>query len=64
MKTRVTLNEAQPKSIRIIREGKGELFSDPDPDHAREAFRRKSGKMVNKVMPLVKAVERATTEEY
>lgn len=40
-----------------IRRGKGELFTDPDPDRARLFFRQKSRKMSDKTMPLFKAVE-------
>jgi glutaconate CoA-transferase subunit A len=43
--------------MNVIRKSKGELFTDPDPDHAREYFHQKSRKMVNKAMPLVKAIE-------
>ena len=35
--------------MNIIKKGKGELFTDPDPDHARAFFQKKSRKMVNKV---------------
>jgi glutaconate CoA-transferase subunit A len=44
-------------SMNVIRQGQGELFSDPDPDHARQFFHQKSRKMVNKAMPLAKAIE-------
>ncbi len=40
-----------------LNQGKGELFSDPDPDRAREFFHQKSRKMKDKTMPLAKAVE-------
>lgn len=38
-------------------EGKGELFTDPDPDKAREYFKQKGRVMKNKVTSLEKAVE-------
>ena len=40
----------------VIAQGKGRLFTDPDPDEAREFFRKKSRKMTNKLMSLDKAV--------
>ncbi|MBI5843635.1 MAG: CoA transferase subunit A [Deltaproteobacteria bacterium] len=40
-----------------IQRGKGELFTDPDPDRARKFFRQKSRLMKDKTMPLSKAVE-------
>jgi glutaconate CoA-transferase, subunit A len=43
-------------SLCIIDEGKGVLFTDPDPDNARESFRKKNRSMKNKVMPLKAAV--------
>ena len=39
-------------SVMVLEEGKGRLFTDPDPDKAREFFRSKSRKMTNKVMSL------------
>lgn len=42
--------------MNIMSQGRGELFTDPDPDHAREIFHQKSRKIVNKAMPLAKAV--------
>jgi glutaconate CoA-transferase subunit A len=42
----------------IYDQGVGGLYTDPDPDHAREIFRRKNRKMVSKLMPLAEAVER------
>lgn len=57
MKTQLKMNEAEPMTLNIVQEGKGELFCDPDPDHARQVFRQKSRKMVSKVMPLSKAIE-------
>jgi glutaconate CoA-transferase subunit A len=41
----------------VLEEGKGRLFTDPDPDKAREFFRRKSRKMTSKLMSLKEAVE-------
>lgn len=41
-----------------LTEGVGKLFTDPDPDNAREFFRKKSRKMVSKLMPLKKAINR------
>ncbi|MDP8257378.1 MAG: CoA-transferase [Candidatus Alcyoniella australis] len=38
-------------------EGQGPLFTDPDPDHAREHFRKKERGLVNKLMPVKQAVE-------
>jgi len=43
--------------MNIIKKGNGELFTDPDPDHARTFFQKKSRKMVNKSMTLTKAIE-------
>jgi glutaconate CoA-transferase subunit A len=43
-------------SLCIIDEGKGVLFTDPDPDKARESFRKKNRSMTNKVMPLKAAI--------
>ncbi|MBW2595087.1 MAG: CoA transferase subunit A, partial [Deltaproteobacteria bacterium] len=42
----------------VLEEGKGRLFTDPDPDKARAFFRKKSRKMENKLMSLKKAVEK------
>ena len=42
----------------IIQKGRGTLFTDPDPDAAREIFRQKSRKMAVKLMPLPEAVAR------
>lgn len=41
----------------VLEEGKGRLFTDPDPDKAREFFRKKSRKMTGKLMGLKDAVE-------
>lgn len=57
MKTQVMMREQKHMSMNIIKKGAGELFTDPDPDHAREFFRDKSRRMVNKAMPLSKAIE-------
>ena len=42
--------------MEILYGGKGELFTNPDPDIAREHFRKKDRKMVNKVMDVKDAV--------
>jgi glutaconate CoA-transferase, subunit A len=42
--------------MEILNEGLGELFTDIDPDHAREFFRRKSRKLENKLMSVKEAV--------
>ena len=39
--------------MNVLEEGKGPLFTDPDPDKAREFFKKKSRKMTSKVMGLV-----------
>jgi len=44
--------------MREIACGKGPLFTDPDPDHAREFFRTKSRAMTNKVMSVSEAISR------
>ncbi len=43
--------------MEVLDQGIGKLFTDPDPDHAREFFRKKSRKLSNKLMSLQKAVE-------
>jgi glutaconate CoA-transferase subunit A len=40
----------------VLEEGKGRLFTDPDPDKAREFFRKKSRKMKSKVMSLNESI--------
>ena len=40
----------------VLEEGKGRLFTDPDPDKAREFFKKKSRKMESKVMSLKEAI--------
>lgn len=42
--------------VEIIDQGRGTLFTNPDPDHARAFFRQKNRKLVNKVMPLKEAI--------
>jgi len=42
--------------VTVVEEGKGRLFTDPDPDKAREFFKKKSRKMESKVMSLNEAV--------
>jgi len=44
--------------VDVIEEGVGRLLTDPDPDNAREFFRKKSRKMVDKVMSLKDAIEK------
>jgi glutaconate CoA-transferase subunit A len=44
-------------SVEVIKEGVGRLFTDSDPDAARGFFRKKSRKMVDKVMSLQKAID-------
>ena len=39
-------------------DGIGKLFTDPDPDKAREFFRKKSRKLKNKLMTVKEAVEK------
>jgi glutaconate CoA-transferase subunit A len=42
--------------VTVLEEGKGKLFTDPDPDKAREFFKKKSRKMESKVMSLREAI--------
>jgi glutaconate CoA-transferase subunit A len=42
----------------VLESGKGQLFTDPDPDHARAFFREKTRVMKNKVMTVKEAVEK------
>ena len=44
--------------MEILEEGIGKLFTDPDPDKAREFYRKKSRKMKNKLMTVKEAVEK------
>ena len=44
--------------MRVLAQGKGKLFSDPDPDHARSFFAGKRREMVDKRMPLQESVSR------
>ncbi len=57
MKTQAMIDAEEHRTMNIIRQGKGELFTDPDPDNAREFFHKKNRKMVNKVMTISKAIE-------
>jgi glutaconate CoA-transferase subunit A len=57
MKMQTMIKEKGNMAMNFIKKGKGELFTDPDPDHARAFFQKKSRKMVNKAMPLTKAIE-------
>src|SRR4030066_1736918 len=45
-------------TMEILKQGIGTLFGDPDPDHAREFFRKKSRKMESKLMSVKDAVEK------
>ncbi|RJQ81284.1 MAG: CoA transferase subunit A [Desulfobacteraceae bacterium] len=42
--------------MEVLNEGLGKLFTDIDPDHAREFFRHKSRKLENKLMTVQEAV--------
>jgi glutaconate CoA-transferase, subunit A len=44
--------------VDIIEEGIGPLFMDPDPDTARDFFRKKSRKLDNKLMGLKEAISK------
>ncbi len=44
--------------LEVVAEGSGPLFMDPDPDKAREFFRKKNRAMVSKVMSVREAVEK------
>ena len=44
--------------MKILKQGIGTLFGDPDPDHAREFFRKKSRKMESKLMSVKDSVEK------
>jgi glutaconate CoA-transferase subunit A len=44
--------------VNVLEEGKGKLFTEPDPDKAREFFKKKSRKMKSKVMSLKEAIEK------
>ena len=57
MKIQAMIEEKENTAMNIIKKGKGELFTDPDPDYARTFFQKKSRKMVNKSMTLTKAIE-------
>jgi glutaconate CoA-transferase, subunit A len=43
--------------MEILKEGVGHLFGDPNPDHAREFYRKKSRKMEKKLMSVKDAVQ-------
>ena len=51
------IEDQECMTMNILKKGKGELFTDPDPDHARRFFQKKSRKMVNMAMMLSKAIE-------
>ena len=44
--------------MEVLESGIGKLFTDPDPDNAREFFRKKSRKLESKVMNVKEAVEK------
>ena len=44
--------------MEVIDQGIGKIFTDPDPDKAREFFRKKSRKLESKVMSVKEAVEK------
>jgi glutaconate CoA-transferase subunit A len=44
--------------MNVLQEGLGEIFTDPDPDHAREHFRKKNRALTNKLMTVREAVRR------
>lgn len=48
--------------MKVFTEGKGELFMNPDPDLAREHFRKKNRQMVNKVMSVKEAIRKFVTD--
>ena len=50
------IEEQEYMTMNILKKGNGELFTDPDPDHARRFFQKKTRKMVNKSMPLSDAI--------
>jgi len=43
--------------MKILEKGLGEIFTDPDPDKAREFFQKKSRRMEKKLLPLRDAVD-------
>ena len=57
MKTQALIEEQECMTMNILKKGNGELFTDPDPDHARRFFQKKTRKMVNKAMPLSEAIK-------
>jgi glutaconate CoA-transferase subunit A len=42
--------------VRVLKEVEGRLFTDPDPDKARDFFREKSRKMTSKLMTLSQTI--------
>ena len=44
--------------MKVLEEGSGELFMNPDPDKARDHFKKKNRMMVNKVMTVKEAVQK------
>jgi glutaconate CoA-transferase subunit A len=44
--------------VEVIDQGIGKIFTDPDPDKAREFFRKKSRKLESKLMSVKEAVEK------
>ena len=49
--------------MNTVDQGRGELFSNPDPDKLRSHFKSKNRKMVNKVMNLNDAVSKFVHDE-
>jgi glutaconate CoA-transferase subunit A len=48
--------------METMENGVGKIFTDPDPDHARAFFRKKSRKMTNKQMTVKEAVQTLTRD--
>lgn len=44
--------------MKVFFEGEGTIFTDPDPDHAREVFRKKPRALINKMTSLKDAISR------
>ena len=50
--------------MKVLAEGKGKLFTDPDPDKAREFFQKKSRAMTDKRMTVQEAVKKFIHNSY